>query len=284
MSDPREGWYPDPLGEADLRRWDGTAWTAETRADPTAATDDRTAASERPEASHARERRTGVPLVLGVVALLAGVAAVLWYLGVFGDDSTVDGSLAGEDAAQEEVGGEGADDVPAAQDPSDAPSELEVPEGAAAWTFEDPAVAFALPETWNDATIRFIDFVDPAAFASEGDAATLVGVYASGADRESPDDTFVIHVDSDASLAEQHATVLSGLGLPADESPTTGTSAAGYATLHTHVEAGVEGFDHTVDVVTLDAGGEYLTFACNAYADGAQCDALPAIVDSALIG
>lgn len=284
MSDPREGWYPDPLGEADLRRWDGVRWTTQTRARPESAS----AESDRPEASHASKRRGAMPMVLGVIALLAGAAALLWYLGFLGDDSTVDdGALAGEDTAQEGLAGEGTTgDSDSGDDaPVDAPAELVVPDGFAAWSFEDPSVAFALPDAWNDATARFADFVDPAAFAADGDAATLIGVYASGADRQSPDDTFVIHVTSaDATLADQHATVLSGLGLPADDSPASETSAVGYPTLRTHVEAGVEGFDHTVDVVTLDAGGQYVTFACNAYAEGAECAALDAIVDSALIG
>lgn len=33
---PRAGWYEDPRGEADLRWWDGTAWTAHTSARPSA--------------------------------------------------------------------------------------------------------------------------------------------------------------------------------------------------------------------------------------------------------
>jgi uncharacterized RDD family membrane protein YckC len=32
---PKPGWYDDPRGEADLRWWDGTAWTAHTAARPT---------------------------------------------------------------------------------------------------------------------------------------------------------------------------------------------------------------------------------------------------------
>ena len=35
---PRAGWYEDPRGEADLRWWDGTAWTAHTSARPSAPT------------------------------------------------------------------------------------------------------------------------------------------------------------------------------------------------------------------------------------------------------
>jgi hypothetical protein len=32
------GWYPDPTGQADERRWDGTGWTRDTRSAPTRAT------------------------------------------------------------------------------------------------------------------------------------------------------------------------------------------------------------------------------------------------------
>ena len=34
---PEAGWYPDPSGTADWRRWDGVEWTHETRADRTTA-------------------------------------------------------------------------------------------------------------------------------------------------------------------------------------------------------------------------------------------------------
>ena len=34
MSDPRPGWYADPGGQADLRWWDGRAWTDSTRSHP----------------------------------------------------------------------------------------------------------------------------------------------------------------------------------------------------------------------------------------------------------
>ncbi|MCD4557483.1 DUF2510 domain-containing protein [Schaalia sp. lx-100] len=32
MNLPREGWYPDPSGDYDLRWWNGTTWTSDTRA------------------------------------------------------------------------------------------------------------------------------------------------------------------------------------------------------------------------------------------------------------
>jgi hypothetical protein len=36
MTGTDQGWYPDPGGQADLRWWDGQAWTAHTRAHPSA--------------------------------------------------------------------------------------------------------------------------------------------------------------------------------------------------------------------------------------------------------
>jgi hypothetical protein len=43
-SGPVAGWYPDPLAQADLRWFDGAAWTDHTRAHPEAAASDATAA------------------------------------------------------------------------------------------------------------------------------------------------------------------------------------------------------------------------------------------------
>ena len=57
------GWYPDPAGEAVERWWDGTAWTAQTRAQSVL-----TQPIGRPAVI--RNTPATVGLVLGIVALL----------------------------------------------------------------------------------------------------------------------------------------------------------------------------------------------------------------------
>jgi hypothetical protein len=57
------GWYPDPAGEAGERWWDGTAWTAQTRAESVLAQP-----LTRPDVL--KNTPATVGLVLGIVALV----------------------------------------------------------------------------------------------------------------------------------------------------------------------------------------------------------------------
>src|SRR5215203_3055871 len=64
------GWYPDPAREATERWWDGSAWTAQTRA-PSVLSQPLT----RPDVL--KNTPATVGLVLGIVALLVNTLAVV---------------------------------------------------------------------------------------------------------------------------------------------------------------------------------------------------------------
>lgn len=71
------GWYPDPAGAPGrFRYWDGTSWSAQTTADPTAAAPP-TGGVPLPGAA---PRRSAGPAVLGVLAALLVLALLVWAL------------------------------------------------------------------------------------------------------------------------------------------------------------------------------------------------------------
>lgn len=78
------GWYPDPRDPRRIRWWDGAAWTEHTAPQPAGEGPYPTATPEQPYAAAvaepARERRSVLPLIAGVVAFLVlavGAVAIL---------------------------------------------------------------------------------------------------------------------------------------------------------------------------------------------------------------
>ena len=71
MSNPVEGWYPDPAGTAQLRWWDGYSWTADYLPDDTVQD---SVPQARPKAP-ATQLATTVILSLLVAAFTVGAIA-----------------------------------------------------------------------------------------------------------------------------------------------------------------------------------------------------------------
>lgn len=117
---PEPGWYTDPNGSGDLRRWDGSAWTADVRpADPASTPLEATvvaSASSAPPASQGAETTASRRWwVVGAVVLLLVVSGGLAYSLVAGDDAPP--PLAADQGPATEDGSGGSDDT--ASDPTD---------------------------------------------------------------------------------------------------------------------------------------------------------------------
>lgn len=91
---PAPGWYPDPTGRAEQRYWDGATWTehvasaGQTAIDPLGAAPAAgggvpTESTSQPAGGEGA-RRPVLPIILGVVALVALAGGLLWW--ITGDD------------------------------------------------------------------------------------------------------------------------------------------------------------------------------------------------------
>lgn len=83
MSDNKPGWYPNPDGTANQRRWDGNSWTNETREyPPPSGVDgksphDESAPTEQQTDFFKSIPKSGWVVIAGVVALILLLAAIL---------------------------------------------------------------------------------------------------------------------------------------------------------------------------------------------------------------
>lgn len=110
---PVAGWYPDPLEQADLRWFDGSGWTDQTRehpqaaasAEPVAAAEVEAEAESAPTAATSpASRRPGRRAIIGIVVGVAVLALGAWLLlGRGGDEASTDSSAGSNAGSAQEL-------------------------------------------------------------------------------------------------------------------------------------------------------------------------------------
>lgn len=173
---PVAGWYPDPHEQADLRWFDGTAWTDQTRAHPTAdeaeqsrSTSTGAGDEELDEellaliAAEDRRRR----IIFGAIGLVV-VLALAWFFFLRGDSTGDDGATVTPPSQSTEDAATGDADSGTAPTPLDPPVDDGTSDGAPA---VDAAQRVAL-----ESVARIVAGVETCA----GDSGSFEGCEAAG--------------------------------------------------------------------------------------------------------
>ena len=72
------GWYPDPTDQAQLRFWNGTAWTEHVASDPNARTTAAATPNQTPNTPVSKTRTVAI-LAIGLLTVVLTIAAGVFY-------------------------------------------------------------------------------------------------------------------------------------------------------------------------------------------------------------